>query len=375
MLLTQLCSAALLGLAGGELQPIAATPLAGDFAVRAQVLHLGDGTAVENGIVVVSDGKIRAAGSMDVPTGMTVIEHAGHVSPGMISPWAPNLLPGTERNETTRPFLEDLHLVHAFDGSLEAVEDALSAGITTVQLLGSTRNVVAGRTAAVKTAGHGAGPNVLDRDLALMVVINSSSANNGRYPTSYSGISTELTQRLAVGEGAWGEVKSGRRPLLIAVTDRHDILRATSLFAGSGATGALAGATLAGEVLDAVAASGMQVVVPPYGPGVTSRAIESLTAIANSDVPFAFGLGFPSTFRYAAAVALRDGADETSMRRAFHHDAAVILGLEDRIGRLAPGFDADLVLWSGDPLDLTSSPQAVYVDGVLEFEASVANAR
>ena len=43
--------------------------------------------------------------------------------------------------------------------------------------------------------------------------------------------------------------------------------------------------------------------------------------------------------------------------------AAAAAGVEERVGRLAEGLDADFVLWSGDPLDLSHRPVAVFVDG------------
>jgi imidazolonepropionase-like amidohydrolase len=42
---------------------------------------------------------------------------------------------------------------------------------------------------------------------------------------------------------------------------------------------------------------------------------------------------------------------------------ARILGVDDRIGSLEPGKDADLVIWSGDPLDVTSRAERAYTDG------------
>ena len=43
--------------------------------------------------------------------------------------------------------------------------------------------------------------------------------------------------------------------------------------------------------------------------------------------------------------------------------SAALCGLGDRLGKVEVGFDADLVIWSGDPLENTSRPLLVLVDG------------
>ena len=47
---------------------------------------------------------------------------------------------------------------------------------------------------------------------------------------------------------------------------------------------------------------------------------------------------------------------------------AKALGLDDRIGRLQPGYNADLVLWSGDPFSVYTHAEKVYIDGALAFD-------
>jgi imidazolonepropionase-like amidohydrolase len=42
---------------------------------------------------------------------------------------------------------------------------------------------------------------------------------------------------------------------------------------------------------------------------------------------------------------------------------ARIIGVADRLGSLAPGKDGDLVIWSGDPLDVMSRAEAAYIAG------------
>ena len=51
------------------------------------------------------------------------------------------------------------------------------------------------------------------------------------------------------------------------------------------------------------------------------------------------------------------------MWKALTSDAAKLAGVEARVGALQRGMDADFVLWSGHPLNLTSRVEAVYVDG------------
>ena len=50
---------------------------------------------------------------------------------------------------------------------------------------------------------------------------------------------------------------------------------------------------------------------------------------------------------------------------------ARIAGMEQRIGMLRAGMDADCVLWSGDPLDFTSQVQAVFINGAPEYRRTV----
>lgn len=68
--------------------------------------------------------------------------------------------------------------------------------------------------------------------------------------------------------------------------------------------------------------------------------------------------------RYLAGNAVRAGMSAEGALRAITLHPAMLAGMEDRIGSIAPGRDADLVLWSGDPFELSSRPVAVWVAGV-----------
>jgi imidazolonepropionase-like amidohydrolase len=67
--------------------------------------------------------------------------------------------------------------------------------------------------------------------------------------------------------------------------------------------------------------------------------------------------------RFGAVMCVREGVDAKVAWNALTSDAARIAGVADRVGTLDRGMDADIVLWTGDPLDLGSRVTAVYVDG------------
>ncbi len=91
--------------------------------------------------------------------------------------------------------------------------------------------------------------------------------------------------------------------------------------------------------------------------------------ILHSDSPF---IGQRLTIEAAKAMGAGRGAGvDIPRERAIAwvtSNPARALGLDDRIGRIAAGFNADVVLWSGDPFSIYSRPDQVYVDGALAFD-------
>jgi len=71
-----------------------------------------------------------------------------------------------------------------------------------------------------------------------------------------------------------------------------------------------------------------------------------------------------------AAMSARYGADGYTMLRAMTIHPAIAFGIDDRVGSLEPGKDADLVIRNGDPLDPRSAVETVWIDGNLEYDRS-----
>jgi imidazolonepropionase-like amidohydrolase len=125
-------------------------------------------------------------------------------------------------------------------------------------------------------------------------------------------------------------------------------------------------------IANKIAAAGVPVVT---GPLITSRSKVELRnrTLANPGLLAAAGVTVSIATDHPVvpvhllivqvALAVKEGLDPSTALRAVTINPARILGVADRVGSLVPGKDADLVIWSGDPLDVRSRAEAVYIEG------------
>ncbi len=175
-------------------------------------------------------------------------------------------------------------------------------------------------------------------------------------------LTKETLVRVLDGELAWDQH-----------THRHDdIATAIRLADEFGYRLVVNHGTEAHKIADLLAEKGIPVI---YGPMFTSRSkvelrdrgIPNLTTIAAAGVRVAITTDAPvvpiNMLVTQATMAVRDGLPRQTALEAITSAPADILGFGDRVGRIAVGLDADLVLWDGDPLDATSRAQRVWIDG------------
>ena len=72
---------------------------------------------------------------------------------------------------------------------------------------------------------------------------------------------------------------------------------------------------------------------------------------------------------HQASFAVKEGLDRDVALQALTVNPAQMLGLDDRVGALRPGLDGDVVVWSGDPLDVFSRVQRVFITGAEVYTA------
>ncbi len=340
----------------------------GKFAVHAAHIRTVANEVIDDAVLFVDNGKITRvetlakAGKLD----MTVIEHPGWLSAGLV---ACRSYAGTEGDsfDSKRSLMPDAHIADAIDLEHPDFARALAAGITSVVVTPSANTLASGISAVVKTHDG----RFAQREAHLALGLSQQALRYNRYPTSFGAAVSELDKQFEAGVGVWGRAAKGEMLVLIDVGTRDEIQRALELAGRHKLRGALCRATLAGELADEVKRSGLGVIVGPFDTGTTQRALDSVVALAAQRVPLAFGVDAPwgsdEGLRLSAAMCVRGGLDGAIAWDALTSTAAVLAGVGDKLGKLSRGYDADFVLWSGDPLDLTSRVEAVYVDGAHAF--------
>ena len=270
--------------------------------------------------------------------------------------------------DSTRAVLTDARVAHAFDPAKEDFAAALRAGITSLILSPTPGSLVSGTSSLVKTSGG----EVVRSEAQLSLGFSARSLRNNRFPTSFGGAVAELDRLFEDPEGVFARAAKQQIPVLFEVSSREDVARAIDFAERHDLAGSICGAAWAGELAERLHEAELSVVCGPLRVGEERRDLLAVRALEKAEVPFGFALGAPAhhpiMLRAGAAMCLREGLGRATAWRALTSDAARIAGAEDRIGDLAKGLDADIVLWSGDPLDLASTVKAVYVGGKLAWQ-------
>ncbi|PYF99205.1 Imidazolonepropionase [Georgenia satyanarayanai] len=367
-----------------------------------------DGEPIENGTVLVLDGVISAVGAdVEVPEGVRVVDASGSwVLPGFVEShahmgvheegegWA-----GADVNEMTDPVGAGLRALDAINIEEEGFRDALLGGVTSAVVKPGSGNPIGGQTVAIKTWG---GRTVDEQLLRERVSVKSALGENPKrvygdkkaLPSTRLGVAKVIRDAFvraqnyaAKRDHALSEGKPVERDLtletLAAVLDgeliwdqhthRHDdIATAIRLAEEFGYRLVVNHGTDGARVADVLAEKDVPVI---FGPMFTSRSkvelrdrdIANLARLAEAGVKVAITTDHPvvpiNFLVHQASLAVKEGLDRGVALRALTINPAEILGLDDRVGALRPGLDGDVVIWSGDPLDVFSRVQRVLITG------------
>ncbi|NYF16850.1 imidazolonepropionase-like amidohydrolase [Microbacterium sp. AK009] len=372
------------------------------------------GDPIDGGTVVITGGVITAVGgaTTDIPEGARVVDATGKwVLPGFVEAhghlgvhedgegWS-----GNDTNEMTDPDGSRFRALDGIDIEEVGFRDALRGGVTTAVIKPGSGNPIGGRTVAMKTWG---GRTVDEQVLAHDVSVKSALGENPKRvygekkqtPSTRLGVAAVLRQAFveartyaekraaAATKGEPFERDLGKETLAAVLDgdllwDQHchrhdDIATAIRLSEEFGYRLVVNHGTEGHKIADVLAEKDIPVI---FGPMLTSRskvelrdrAIGNLALIAAAGVRVAITTDHPvvpiEQIRLQAILAVREGLPARTALEALTVNPASILRLDDRVGALAEGLDGDVVVWSGDPLDVDSAVEQVFIGGAPVLE-------
>ena len=389
---TSIFGAAITIAVGGEAQGAE-----GDLLIRAAKVHTMTGEPLSPGAVLVSKGKIAQVAPKIEPTpGTQVIDLGqGELMPGLVEAQGQVGIAGRMSNEGTREVTPNFRIADAIDPESRDYRQAFDEGITTMALLPGTDNVVAGIPCAVKTVGaNGDSPRMLKEDLGTAVTVASDPGQRNssrsrpdsiyvRQPTNRMGVIWILRETLQrARDGSPGdsdpgmarirETINGKHPVFSFTRTSYDTIGLLRIAGEFKLSPTIFGGQEAHKIVDELKAAKISVVLDQLE---TSRASGSLGredteirwnlpgVLERAGIPFALSEG---NLLDQARFAVRQGASRSAALTAITAAPARILGIDDRVGSIAPGKDADLIALSGDPLEFTTSILWVRVEGVVQ---------
>jgi len=360
------------------------------------------------GSVVLEDSVIAALGpDVTIPADAQVIDASGRwLLPGLIDAhthlgvweegegWA-----GEDTNEMTDPVMAAARAIDAINPFEQGFDDALRGGITSVNVNPGSGNPIGGLTVALKTYGRRVDEMVMRSPSGLKSALGENPkrvyGEQSTTPSTRLGVALVLRRAftaarahqvtLARSEKADVPPVAGHlvHEALIQVLTREipwrqhahradDIATAVRIAEEFGYELVLDHGTESYLVADVLAARSIPVLYGPMivsrskvevrrrnpaAPGLLDRAGVAVSIITDHPV-------VPIEYLITqASLAVKEGMDRAAALRAVTINPARVLGVSDRVGSLEPGKDADVVLWSGDPLDFFSRALQVWIDG------------
>ena len=367
-----------------------------------------DGPEIENGTLLIENGKIVAVGpaaDVRIPRGAERHDAKGMViMPGLVDTHS-HVGDGSGADRSA-PIQPDVRVMDSINPRDAGFQKAQAGGVTTANIMPGSGHLLSGQTAYVKYRDALTLEDllILDADGNWLGGIKMANGTNPRGNSPFPGTRAKaaaLVRAEYIKAREYGEKKAkaadagedpsalnlGYEALLDAMsgkkvvhhhTHRHDdILTVLRLSEEFGFRVVLQHVSDAWKVADEIAASGAWVsLISVDSPGGKLEAMDNhfksgrMLEEAGAKVGFHTDDGITDSrfFLRQAAVAVRAGMSREKALYGMTLAGAEMIDLGDRVGSLTPGKDADFILLTGDPLSVYTHVQETWIDGVRVFD-------
>ena len=370
---------------------------------------------IANGSIYIKDGKIAAVGaSVDAPPSATVIDAGGkYVTPGIVDSHS-HIALDDDVNEATSPVTPQMMMKDAFDYQDKAIYRALAGGVTTSLLLHGSANMIGGQAVVIKHK-YGATRDEMLFPNAPRSIKFASGENPKRVYGSRDQLPSTRMGNFAVQRDAFvqaqeymrewdtyndklkrgdkdvtppkrdlklealADVLRGKIMVQIHIYRSDEMLTEIAIAKEFGyKIRAFHHALEAYKVADQLAANNIAIATFADWWGYKQEAWDAIPWNATMSTRKGVRVAIKSDsedytrrLNQEAAKTMRyGGATEEEALKMITLNPAWIVGVDDRVGSIDIGKDADLVIWNGYPLSTTGVPEKVLIDGELYFDRS-----
>ena len=373
------------------------------------------GDIIENGAVVINDGKIQdiltgeneeyiikireenkedirtidASGALLYPGFIDAHCHLGMVEDSMG-------YEGEDTNEMTDPITPELRAIDAINPLDVTFREAYEGGITTVATGPGSANVVCGQFAAIKTYGKRIDDMIIIEPLAMKLALGENPKNiygkANKSPMTRMAIASLLRETLFKAREyindedrsfdikleAMSKVLTNEIPLKVHAHRTDDMFTAIRIAKEFNLDLTLDHCTEGHLIADYIKDENINCIV---GPAFTDRSkieLKNLTfdtpnELFKAGVKFAIMTDSPEVplhyLPICAGLSVKAGLPEIEALKAITINAAEILGIDKRVGSIEIGKDADLVLFSDNPLrDICAEVLLTVIDGQIVYD-------
>ena len=349
--------------------------------------------------MLIRDGKIAKIGQGIQPEkDVEIINAEGlHVYPGFIDAHSHIGIAEEQTtaqtdysNEGTNPVTPFIRAIDGINPMDSAFHNALATGVTGVMVGPGSSNPIGGQFAFIKTYGRCVEEMVVLAPAAIKIALGENPMStyglSGTMPATRMGIASVIRQELFRAQQylpngdeqkdyrleCYRELFAGKIPLKAHAHRTDDIFTAIRIAKEFGLELTLDHCTEGHLIAQEIAESGFPAIV---GPSLASRTKEEVAysdfktpgILHKAGVSVALTTDHPvSRIQYlplCAALAAKEGLGEQEALRAITIDVAKICRVSNRLGSLKEGKDADLAIFDGNPLEISSSVRMTIING------------
>ena len=393
------------------------------FALKGgKLLTVSHGT-IENGVLVISGGKITAVGaasSVKIPNDAEVIDVTGMtVYPGLID--SESYLGLTEISaesstndliETSDEIMPHMHVYDAFHAESELIPVARLNGVTNAIVAPQSQDTLPGQDSFIQHDGKSANDMLLVRDIAMPLNFTGEQRRNEswekrKFPQTRMGLAAQLRQAFIDAQDyseRWSDYEKkkseapaksddtksppsppkhdlkleallpylqGKRPIVLAAQEPSDLETAVGLAGQFKLKFVFNRISHSQSVLDYVAGLKVPVIVGPiYEDPKNYERYDAVYKLPGELYKRGVKIAFASydahavrNLPYAAGYATAFGLPHDEALKAITLNPAEIWGVADQLGSLDVGKTANVVVANGDPLDVKTDVKRVFIDG------------